>query len=141
MSTEHIPLNSLQTAVYTALSGDATLAALGASVRDWRVVDLDYPSVTLGPYTQESDRTKGYPVCVVTMEVDCWSKYEGFKEVNQIMEAVVAALTGSALTLTGGYETTNSQLVQALGLVEIDPQGNVTRHGVVQIRWFVIKTS
>jgi hypothetical protein len=75
------------------------------------------------------------------MEIDCWSNAGGFKEVNQIMDAVVQAMTDTtALVLTGGYQATNGFLVGAQGLVDIDPQGTLVRHGIVQIGWFLAYT-
>lgn len=141
MAVERIPLNTLQTAVYGILSVDTTLQALGVTVCDWMTQSQPMPAVTIGTYNQEGENTKRYAVTFVTMEIDCYSNTGGFKEVNQIMDAVVQALTpASALSLADGYQATNGMLVSAQGFPDIDLEGNLFRHGVVQIGWHIAYT-
>jgi len=137
---EHIPLNSVQKAVFDILTNDATLVSLGVTVTEWMSESQPFPAVTFGQYEQNEGNTKGVPTTEAVMDIDCWSNIHGFKEVNQIMNAATQALTTSELSLAGGYQSTQGQLAQAQGFIELDPQGNVIRHGVVRIRWYVAYT-
>ena len=137
---EHIPLNNVQTYVYSTLTNDATLQALGVVVRDYAGLNLALPAVTIGQYTQETSGTKGVPVSDVTFDVECWSNASGMKELNQIMTAAAQALTASEPSLSGGYEATVGTVDLAQALVEVGQEGEEIRHGIVQIRWHVAYT-
>lgn len=131
---ERIPLNSLQRAIYTVLAADATLAGLNATVTDWMLEEQAYPAVVVGEYVQDSQNTKTRAVCEVTMSIHCYSTVKGYKEVNQMMDAVVAALTtATPLELTSGFSSTNGRLVTAWADREINPKGDVVSHAIVQI--------
>jgi hypothetical protein len=138
MATTHIPLNSLQTAVYTALSNDATLQSLSVTVADWVPETHDWPLVAIGAYDVERDTTKALPIIAATFEIECWSNGQGYKELNQIMDAVCQALTAdTALSLSGNYEVTDGNLSHAEAFPDVTPQGEVVRHGIVNVLWHV----
>ena len=138
MSSTHIPLNALQTAVYTALSNDATLASLNVTIADWVSESHDWPLVGIGSYDIDRDTTKQIPIIAVTYEIECWSKGQGFKELNQIMDAVAQAMTANTeLSLSGGYQVTDGNLAHAEAFPDVDPQGEIVRHGIIHVLWHV----
>ena len=97
------------------------------------------PAVVIGAYSQDSNSVKGTAAADVTMTIECWSDTHGMKEVNQIMDAVVQVLTVSTpFVLTGGFSATNGRLVHAEAVVDVDPQGNTVRHGLVDILFHVL---
>ena len=136
--SDHIPLNSVQTAVYSILAADVTLVALGVPVFDWVEENQGYPYVTLGEYTQENDESKDGSISEVVMELGCWSSSRNTKQVNEIMNAVAQALTTANLTLSGGYRSLRRGfMVSASAVIAEDPNGRIIRHGTVQVGWLV----
>lgn len=132
---QRIPANALQSAIYTLLTGDATITSLGASVLDYVPSDQDYPYIVIGSFSLEGQQAKSV-VSVVTIEIECMSSVGGMDEVNQMMDAIVEALTTSAPTLSG-FSTHVGVLDSAEADVAIDPQGQIIRVGTVRIRWWV----
>ena len=79
----------LQTAIYSALSGDSNLTStLGASVFDEVPDQSSYPFVALGEETVVEYDTKDLDGASHTINIHVWSQYKGAKQTKQIMDRI-----------------------------------------------------
>jgi hypothetical protein len=99
-----------QEAVYAKLTNDATLQSLlggsvGAASRVFDAVppNQEYPFVVIGSMSEVPSDTIGRSVKRLTAILLTFSRYQGAKEIAQVMDRVAALLDGVALTITG-YE-------------------------------------
>lgn len=137
-----------QKAVYTALRTVAGLIALigdgnspeRARVYDnvpqgvWSDASQSFPGyVTVGDATAAEAGTKTTDAQELTITIHTWSRYNGKKELKQIMAAVYAALHDASLSVTGG-SVVNLRWEFAESF--LDPDGQ-TRHGVQRFRMYV----
>lgn len=102
-----------------------------------RVHDGEAPAGTARPYIVVADPTAvpgevlGRAGRRATVTVHVWSEYRGSTQALGIADAVEAALTGTALTVTG-YATTRLRLEFATVLVESETERHaVLRFGVL----------
>lgn len=133
-----IPLNDVQTAIYGILTADAALAeALGAegSIVDHAGENPRYPYVAIGAYTIEGHETKR-GVWRPVAEITCASSARGMRELNSVMDAAAAALSGQALGGTS-FTAGRGSVVGAEADVDVDPTGELVRIGRVRIAWVV----
>jgi hypothetical protein len=95
----------LQRAVYSSLSGDATLAGLlgGAHIYDDVPRDAAYPYVTVGQSSWRDWSTGGEDGEEHTLTLHVWSDSGGHRETHHIMTRVRERLHDAALTLTGHH--------------------------------------
>lgn len=136
---QRIPINSLMTAIYSALTSDVTLTALVPAARIVDYVDdnIDYPWVRIGPYEQQGNETKGTASAPI-VDIEARSESAGMKEVNQIIDAITEILTDSTLSLGDGFSTHTGLLIGAEGDAERDPGGRVIRWASVRFQWTVV---
>lgn len=121
------PAWNLQTAVYTRLSGDATLTTtLSADVYDNVPQAAVFPYVAIGDVTEGPNDTMGRTGRDLSVTVHIWSQYAGMKEVKNIQNRVDELLDRWAPTVTGWSAT---QMQQELFETFMDQDG-ITRHGV-----------
>jgi hypothetical protein len=110
------PLQLINAAVYSRLSGDATLTTtLGAAVVNDEAEDQAHPFVLVPGAGAQPWNTLGLSYgwqCELTPVV--FSRYEGDLEAIQIAERVIALLNDYAFTVTG-YQTV---------ICEVDPDWN-----------------
>ncbi|HEX3810020.1 MAG TPA: DUF3168 domain-containing protein [Rhizomicrobium sp.] len=93
---------ALQTAIFAALSTDATLQSLVAS----RVFDAvpplpTFPYIVVGDGSETNWDTATEAGSEHQLEIHIWSRANGHKQTKAIADAVRAALDNTALTLTG----------------------------------------
>lgn len=132
------PSFPLQEAIYTRLSGDATLVTtLGAAVYDDVPDSAAFPYVTIGEITEGPNDTMGRTGRDLTVTVHMWSQYKGMKQVKQIQNRVDALLDRWAVTVSGWSAT---HMVQEFFETFRDPDGQ-TRHGVSRYRVHIKATS
>lgn len=102
------PTLELQGEIVTALKANPGVAALvGARVYDIVPSEEDrvsktgaaFPYISLGPTDEVSDDTDCTDGFEITLQIDCWSRKQGFPEARQIADAVRQALKPE-LTLT-----------------------------------------
>ncbi len=121
----------LQVAVRAALVADATLDGLIAGrVYDQVPQDSPFPYVVVGDATARDFDTKTEDGMELTFTVHTWSRYRGLSETKQVMAAVLDALDGQGLTVTGHRLTL---LRFEFSATFMDPDG-LTRHGVQRFR-------
>lgn len=128
------PQWALQQAIYTRLSGDATLTStLGAQVYDHVPEGAAFPYVTIGEVTEGPNDTMGKTGRDITITLHHWSQAKGMKQVHQLHNRVDELLDRWAPTVAG-WETVE-MLLEFYDTLR-DPDG-VTRHGVSRYRVYV----
>lgn len=124
----------LQTAIYSRLTGDATLTALLASstaVYDDVPDGVAFPYLTIGQFTGAPRDTMGTTGRDVTVTVHAWSQYEGKKEAEQILSRVDEMLDRWQPTISGWNPTV---MLHEFGPEIMDDPDGITRHGVSRYR-------
>ena len=90
-------------ALYTALTGDATLAGLVRVTAEWPDPNIDLPILVIGDDTisQWDDKLKGGQEIETVLHV--FSDYAGWKQVNEICDAIIEAIVSEngAVSLAG----------------------------------------
>lgn len=125
------PAWPLQEAVYTRLSGDATLVTtLGAAVYDHVPDSAPFPYVVIGDDTEAPNDTMGVTRRDATITIHSWSQYKGAKQVKEIQARVDALLDRWTPTVTGWTAT---QMLNEFKESFRDADGK-TRHGVQRFR-------
>jgi hypothetical protein len=121
------PLLPLQGAIYQRLS-----TLLSCPTYDAVPQDATMPYVVIGEtiMAPASSKTRHGSEVVTTFHV--WSQTPGFAEVKGLIDEILQALEAD-LTVTG-FDSVFCQLDGARTL--LDPDG-VTRHGVVEMRFFL----
>lgn len=131
----------LQQAVYTALNTDSALASamgISESPTDAPVFDGQAPDGQAMPYlvigegTQSEEDTKDSDWMAQRLMIHTFSDYRGFKEVRQVMAAVIDALDQKALTVTG-HTLVELVFVEGRDFPE-DDGDSIIRHGVQTFR-------
>jgi hypothetical protein len=90
---------SVQTAVRTVL------LTLHYEVLDNPTKDTQYPYLTIS-YTDNDAGTKGENRQEIDFKVHCWSRYAGMKQIDEMKNSVMGALThGSLSTLSASFTT------------------------------------
>lgn len=127
---------AVQQAIVTALKADSALLALvntegsNAGVYDHVDANTPFPYVVVGESTGRADDTKTEHGMDQVVTIHGWSEYRGYKEIKQIMGAVVTALDRAALTVTG-HDLIDLRFLSSE--IMLDPDG-LTRHGVQRFR-------
>lgn len=121
---------TLQTAIYTALTGDATLMASVTGVFDDVPPDQAFPHIELADVDSVDYGTKTTEGLEHFIEVHVWSNYHGQKEIFDIMRLVDDVLHDQTLSLTG-HTLVNIRRESRVTVRDIDPQ---IRHGIMRYR-------
>lgn len=121
-------MGPIQSAIYTALTGDVTLAALVTGVYDWVPEGTAKPYVVIGETiaTPRNAHDRFGRRNVATLHV--WSGQQGMSEINTIMSRITAVLDHQTLTVTGHDAVmVHHEFEQTLN----DPDPEI-RHGVIR---------
>ena len=124
---------ALRQALYAALLADAGLKALvGDPVRLYDDVPAGaaFPFITFGDSDIRDWSTMTEQGAEHTVTLNVWSRYEGHKEAQDILDALEAALQDAPLSLTG-HALINLQFVSSQ--IIRDPDG-ATTHGTLRLR-------
>lgn len=124
---------NLASAIYSRLTGDATLMGLVEGIYDDVPQDTDYPYVVIGEETTLNNGSKTLDGLEHTLTLHVWSRYRGLKETKQIMERIYALLHTYDLAVTGASLV---NLRQEFSSTFVDADG-LTRHGVIRFRAMV----
>jgi hypothetical protein len=134
-------LQSLQSAVYAALTGDATLDALLDGASDGVFDAIPEAStaqkyVLVGEGFDTSDGTLGRNGHDVQLTVHCYTedsnKQRGNKTVLDIANRVIAVLDGAALTVSG-----HTLVTLEMDSAQTLPRDGLWRHVVIELRAFL----
>ena len=129
---------AVQTAIYSKLTGDATLMALIDAVHDQVPEDATFPYVTIGGDTAVDFGTKSEQGQELTLTLIAWSRTHGRKEVKDILARIYTLLHETELSV--GLESPN-EFAHILTRNEFeetfrDPDG-LTQQGVARYRIIV----
>lgn len=124
------PLLEVQTAVYDALTGDATLTALVNGVFDHVPEGTDYPYVELGEATATAENSHDRTGKDQVLTLHVWSDHHGYSEALNIAARIAVLLEHQALTLTNDHHV-YTQFEFAQTLRDPDP---AVRHVPVRFR-------
>ncbi|MEU1908107.1 DUF3168 domain-containing protein [Streptomyces hygroscopicus] len=91
----------LQRAVYAALTADTALMALVSGVYDEVPEPAAYPYVSIGSITELVDDAHDQRGLTTDLVLHVWSKYHGFKEAAEILDALDAVLDRQPLAVEG----------------------------------------
>ena len=125
-------IQPLQTAIYTALSGDSALAALITGVHYFVPQDARQSDAGIFPFIEISDSTNatldttGANGFLTEFTLEIWSRYKGAKETAQIMDEIYRIFHRQPIAVEG-YST--STCSQTAANITRDADG-ITMHGV-----------
>lgn len=120
-----IPLNSVTEALYKLLSESQDVPVYD----DLPTYDVILPIITLGDFTSKPTSSKDDTVTEITMTIDIWSNYEGRKEINGIINDIIAILSNYDLELTDGF----SEISQEVDFVNTFSEDDDGYHGVISL--------
>jgi hypothetical protein len=146
LAEERIPLNSLQKAIYARLVGFAAIATATGKTGAESVYD-DVPEPTTFPYivigeTEGSDEgTKDGLSKEIVVSIYAFSSEPGYLQLNNILNAILEALTSSSLTLTDNFGEGISRMESWSSRKEPAPDGNVIHRGLLKHRFVIYDTS
>ena len=120
----------LQQAIYTALTGDATLMAMIQGVHDHVPQGAAFPYVTVGEATARDWSAVGLNGIEATLILNVWSRARGRKEAKQIMAEMHRILDDANLAVSGHALV---DLRFEFSETMLDPDG-LTYHGVTRYR-------
>lgn len=124
------PLLQVQEALFTMLSADASLSAMG-----WRVLDhvreRDVPPyVVIGEDEAQDISAKGSPGMMVEVTVDFWSGDKGFKALKSAMRIVYERLHMQASLSIANQHSLSSHVTYVTAIRDGD---GIRRHGIMRV--------
>lgn len=125
------PSNELQQEILEELKADAAVAALVQTrVYDYVPSGTTYPYIAIGDDTLRDLGAHTFKGMEATINIHSWSRYEGRKQVKQMMEAIYDRLHEGELTLSG-----HTMVFCRFEFAEVmkDPDGS-THHGIQRFR-------
>lgn len=117
-----------QKAVYSELTGDATLLAMVSGIFDEPPQASAFPYITIGEGTETPQDTFGKQGKDNVLTTHVWSRYNGFKEIGLIVERMNLTLDSATLSIAG-YTTVH--VTHSASRLFRDPDGE-TRHGIIE---------
>ncbi len=124
---------TLQTAVYNALSADATLVSAVTGIYDFVPEGTAFPYVKVGDQTMVDGGTKNKKGNDFTLMVHAFSRYRGSKEIKEIMSLVYDVLHESSLSVSGAFNNMRFEFSDI-----IKENDGLTTHGMQRFRVFVL---
>ena len=120
----------LQKAVFTALTGDATLMAMITGVHDHVPQDAAFPYVTVGEASVTAYGAVGIVGVETTLVLHVWTRSRGRKEAKLVIAEIHRILHDADLTVTG-HDLVWLRFEQSRSLLDAD---GATYHGIVRFR-------
>jgi hypothetical protein len=117
-------LTDIQTAIYTKLTGDATLMSKVKGIFDHVPDTAEFPYVAIGDFTEAPWDSFSRDGRDVTVTFHIWSRYSGFKEAEDILSIIVGLLNKKGITLSNN---TLVRLVYEFSSTLTEEDG-ITRH-------------
>lgn len=93
-----------------------------------------YPYVAMGEMTATDWSDKFEPGQEVYSTLHIWSQYKGRKEVVEMGDAILQALTKSTLDLGPNFRAALDELDMNEIIVDID---GITRHGIMRFKYLI----
>jgi len=124
------PFLTLHKAQYDRL----TSALPGHRIYDALPEQAEFPYVVMGEVSGRDWSDKSAAGQVVFSTLHIWSRYPGRKEVAEIQDQVLQALTSAPLDLGPSFRAAFIGLDMSEIIIDID---GTTRHGIVRIRYLI----
>ena len=113
---------------------DRIVDRTGRTVYDDTPQNEVFPYITMGALIGRNWSDKFNPGQEVNVSVHIWSQYEGKKEVLQIGDEVIQALTRTSLDLGSGFCAVVDEMDSHEVIMDID---GFTRHGILTFRYLI----
>ena len=123
------PFLTLNTAI-----GDRIIDRTGREVFDDTPENEKFPYITLGSMIGRDWSDKFIPGQEVHATVHIWSQYPGKKEVSEIGDEILQALTRTPLDLGVGFNAVVDGLDSHNVIMDID---GFTRHAIITMRYLI----
>lgn len=137
---ERLPFDALQLALYARLTDptNGIGAGYGGRVYDDVPIDPTFPYVEMGGFVGESEEGKARNVKAQTCAIHCFSKARGYRELNDLMNAVAQSVTAAEFgTITDDFAISNGSIridsFEAFKDFD-DENGELYRHGILRVR-------
>lgn len=96
-----------------------------------------FPYITMGALTGRDWSDKDTPGQEVHSTIHVWSQYKGKRQILEIGDEVLQALTRTPLDLGAGFHAVVEGLDDHLVIMDID---GFTRHGILTFRYLIQET-
>ena len=113
---------------------DRIISATGREVYDDFPENTPMPHIIAGEIEGRDWSDKFQPGQELTATIHVWSDYPGKKEVAEIMDGVLQALTSEPLSLNSEFSAVCEGLDMSEIIIDID---GVTRHGILRFKYLV----
>jgi uncharacterized protein DUF3168 len=121
---------ALQSAIYTALKGNASLMAVIDDVHDDVPAGAVFPYIAIGDHTGVDWSTKTTTGLDHTLELHVWSQSDGKKQALEILKLIEDVLDDQPLTLTDHNLITLRREFRTV-MTDVDQS---LRHGILRFR-------
>jgi len=113
---------------------DRIISATGREVYDDFPENESMPYIVAGEIDGRDWSDKFQPGQEVNATIHVWSDYPGKKEVADIMDEILQALTSNPLSLGSSFRAVCSGLDMSEIIIDID---GVTRHGILKFKYLI----
>jgi hypothetical protein len=113
---------------------DRIISATGRDVYDDFPENVSMPYIIAGEIEGRDWSDKFAPGQEIVASIHVWSKYPGKKEVAEIMDEILQALSLEPLSLGEAFRAVCQSLDLSEIIVDID---GITRHGILKIRYLI----
>jgi hypothetical protein len=133
--------DNLQKAIYSKLTGDATVSGLVTDVYADVQQPLDagsdaaFPFITIGQDNLSSWDSKTFFGTEAVCQIDIWSRSNNFVQAKEIGSAIVNALHHQSLTIA---DASHVMTVQESSVYSKDPDGH-TKRGMLMFRVYFVR--
>lgn len=104
------------------------------TVYDANPENADFPYVVMGEITVRDWSDKSEDGTEVHSTIHIWSQYQGKKEVEEMSDAILQALTSSNLDLGPNFRASFDRLDSYNLIIDLD---GVTRHGILIMKYLI----
>jgi len=109
-------------------------ALTGYTVYDENPQNAAFPYVVMGEMTGKGWRDKLEDGMEVYSTIHVWSQYHGRKEVDEMSDKILQALSSSTLSLAPNFLAAFDRLDDYSLMVDID---GISRHGIMRFKYYI----
>ena len=113
---------------------DRIISTTGRDVYDDFPENMSMPYIIVGEIEGRDWSDKFVPGQEIVASIHVWSKYPGKKEVAEIMDEILQALSLEPLSLGEAFRAVCQSLDLSEIIVDID---GITRHGILKFRYLI----
>lgn len=94
----------------------------------------EFPYIVVGEFSSLDRSDKFKPGQEVFSTIHLWSQYRGGKEISEMIDSVLRALSSSPLSLGTEFQVVFDRMDSINLIIDID---GVTRHGILRMKYFI----